>query len=271
VASNSEGLSRTLQHGIKLFVDGGGNTTAASLASGRPPRFLFYTQDELDAIVGRAHAAHLPIAIHAAGDIAVTMALDAIERAQRSQPDVPPQFRIEHAITLKHSDIDRLRTLQVAVVTQPEAVFAAGDRLPEAGLADGVRIAPFRDLLDAGVTLAFSSDSPCYSLSPLWQVWCAASRRTAAGHTLDDGQALTVSEAFDAYTRAGADAIFDGSGGSLRPGRRADFVILSADPRAVPLDRWRSVVVEETYVAGRQASAGEEPGSPLPGRHRPDV
>ncbi|MGE0544560.1 MAG: amidohydrolase [Dehalococcoidia bacterium] len=268
-APKDEGAGRILDRGVKLFVDGGGNTTAASLASGRPPRFLFYTQDELDAIVERAHAAHLPIAIHAAGDIAVTMALDAIERAQRACPNVPPRFRIEHAITLKHADIDRLRALHVAVVTQPEAVYAAGDRLPKAGLADGIRIAPFRDLLDAGVTLAFSSDSPCYALSPLWQIWCAVSRHTASGRTLDDGQALTVPEALDAYTRAGAAAGFDPAGGSLQPGRRADFVVLSADPRTVPIDRWRSLTVEETYLAGRLHGASDRNATALPGRHQP--
>jgi predicted amidohydrolase YtcJ len=268
---SGDAAGRILDRGIKLFVDGGGNTTAATLASGRPPRFLFYAQDELDAIVERAHAAHLPIAIHAAGDIAVTMALDAIERSQRAHPDIPPRYRIEHAITIKHTDIDRLRALQVAVVTQPEAVYAAGDRLPDAGLAEGVRIAPFRDLLDAGVTLAFSSDSPCYALSPLWQIWCAVFRRTASGRTLDDGQAVSASEALDAYTRAGGDAIFDPAGGSLRPGRRADFVILSADPRTVPLESWPSLTVEETYLNGRRASTSDESGEPLPGRHQPVI
>jgi len=259
---------RLLSRGVKLFVDGGGNTTAASLASGRPPRFIFYRQDELDTLVESAHAGGLPVAIHAAGDIAVTMALDAIEHARLTHPAQQPRFRIEHAITLKQADIPRLRSLDVAVVTQPEAVYGAGDRLAAAGLAEGVRIVPFRDLLDAGVTLALSSDSPCYALPPLWQIWCAAFRRIRGGGILDDGQALTVEQALHAYTRSGAAALFTDQAGALTPGVPADFVVLSADPRTTPPDQWRRLDVEAVYVDGQPVDVSHVQGSP-PGRPVP--
>ncbi|MGH2602795.1 MAG: amidohydrolase family protein, partial [Dehalococcoidia bacterium] len=256
---------RLLPRGVKLFVDGGGNTTAASLASGRPPRFLFYRQDELDALVERAHAAGLPVAVHAAGDIAVAMTLDAIEHARLLHPALPPRFRIEHAITLKQADIPRLRSLDVVVVTQPEAIFQAGDRLVAAGLAEGVRIAPFRDLLDAGVTLVLSSDSPCYGLSPLWQIWCAAFRRTRSGAVLDDGQALTVEQALRAYTHAGGAALFTDQAGALTPGTPADFVVLTADPRATQPDQWHQLHVEAVYIDGEPVDLSQLQGPP-PGR-----
>jgi predicted amidohydrolase YtcJ len=252
----------TAGEGVKIFVDGGGNTTAASLASGRPPRFLFYTQPELDALVAAAHGAGLPIAVHAAGDIAVTMALDAFAQARRVHPDAPPRFRIEHAITVKEQDIPRLRDLDVAVVTQPSAVFHAGARLAAAPLAEGVRIAPWRDLLDAGVTLAFSSDSPCYELPPLFQMWCAVTRATGRDAALDDGQAVTPVDALAASTRAGAAALFDDAGGVLAAGRRADFVVLSADPLRSAFATWRHLRVVRTYVGGRAAES--PPGNPAP-------
>jgi predicted amidohydrolase YtcJ len=260
-----------LPHGVKVFADGGGNTTAASLASGRPPRFLFYRQDELDALVAEAHGRGLPVAVHAAGDIAVTMALDAFAHARRAHPAVEPRFRIEHAITLKQRDIPRLRDLGVIVVTQPEAVYHAGERLAAAGLlAEGVRIAPFRELLDAGVTLAFSSDSPCYALPPLWQMWCAAGRATASGAALDDGQAVTPEEALAAYTRGGAAALFtEDSLGALKPGSGADLVVLSGDPRITPLDRWRELRVERVFVGGVEQEVEVAAGTPPPGRPVP--
>jgi predicted amidohydrolase YtcJ len=257
-------------HGVKVFVDGGGNTTAASLASGRPPRFLFYRQDELDALVAAAHGRRLPVAVHAAGDIAVTMALDAFAHARRAHPAVEPRFRIEHAITLKQQDIPRLRDLSVVVVTQPEAVYLAGERLAAAGLAEGVRVAPFRDMLDAGVRLAFSSDSPCYALPPLFQMWCAVVRATRSGAALNDGQAVTADEALTAYIRGGAAALFATEGlGVLSPGLRADFAVLSADPRATPLDRWRDLRVERVFVGGAEQHLGDgeelPPGRPVVG------
>ena len=259
-----------LPHGVKVFVDGGGNTTAASLASGRPPRFLFYRQEGLDALIAAVHGRGLPIAVHAAGDIAVTMALDAFAHARRTHPSIEPRFRIEHAITIKERDIPRLHDLGVVVVTQPEAVYHAGERLAVAGLADGVRIAPFRDLLDEGVALAFSSDSPCYALPPLWQMWCAVGRATRSGAVLPDGQAVTPDEALAAYTRGGARALFaEEQVGALRPGARADLVVLSADPRATPLHRWRDLRVERVFVAGMEQDTGAVAGLPPPGRPVP--
>lgn len=254
--------------GIKIFLDGGGNTTSASLASGRPPRFLFYAQPELERIVAAAHGAGLAIAIHAAGDGAVSMALDAFAHARRAYPNLPPRFRIEHAITVKQRDIARLRDLDVIVVTQPAAVFHAGDRLAGAPLAAGVRVAPFRDMLDAGVTLAFSSDSPCYELPPLFQMWCAVTRRTAGG-ALSDGQGVTVDEALHASTAAGAAALFREDDGVLRPGARPTFVVLSADPRSTPVQRWSQIRVEATYVDGVAIGTDEPAGVPPPGRPLP--
>jgi predicted amidohydrolase YtcJ len=209
----------------------------------------------------------LPIAIHAAGDIGVSMALDAFARARMAHPDVRSRFRIEHAITVQERDIPRLRDLGVIVVTQPSVVWHAGARLAAAPLAEGVRVAPWRDLLDAGVALAFSSDAPCYELSPLFQMWCAVTRATGSDTALDDGQAVTPAEALAAYTSAGAAALFDDAGGALAPGRRADFVVLAADPLRTPPAGWRDIRVITTYLAGRAAAS--QPHETTPGRPPP--
>jgi predicted amidohydrolase YtcJ len=265
--ATTTGDGRLLGRGIKIFTDGGGNTTSASLASGRPPRILFYQQQALNRLVTDAHAAGLPIAIHAAGDIGVSMALDAYEAAVRAHPRVLPRFRIEHAITLKAADIPRLRALGVVVVTQPAAVYHAGERLARAGLAGGVLIAPFRALLNAGVTLAFSSDSPCYELSPLFQLWCAVTRATSGGGRLDDGQSLTAAEALHAYTAGAARALFAPEGsGTLTPAATADFVVLSADPGGSTPSHWRDLRVEATYLAGEPANWSALGDEPHPGR-----
>jgi predicted amidohydrolase YtcJ len=262
-----EALGRLLARGVKLFADGGGNTTATSLADGRLPRFLFYQQERLNGLVAAAHGAGLPIAIHAAGDIAVGMALDAFAHARRAYPHTPPRFRIEHAITLREGDIPRFRELGVPLVSQPEALYHGGARLGRAGLAPGVLVLPYRALLDAGVALAFSSDSPCFALPPLWQAWCAITRATADGARAD-GQSVSVEEALRAFTVAGAAAIGDPDGGALIPGRHADFAVLSHDPRMLPLDRWQALRVEEISVDGARvplpATPGGMPGRPLP-------
>ena len=64
-------------------------------------------------------------------------------------------------------------------------------------------------------------------------------------------QRLSVEQALHAYTMGGAYASFEeGEKGSITPGKLADFVILSHDPRAVLPESISTIVVEQTFVAG---------------------
>lgn len=242
--------------GIKLFVDGGGNTTAASLAghashpSPRPPR-VFYRQEELDALVEAAHARGLQVAVHAAGDIAVAMALTAMERARAKHPYREPRFRLEHAVLLTDDLIRRLAAVGAVMVTQPLAITYHAGHVARAPLAEGLRYLPLRDLLAAGVPVAASSDAPCYPLDPLLHVWAAVTRATSDGGVHAPEQRLSVEEALRMATVHAAQATFTADEeGSLAPGRRADIVVLSADPRTVPPDALGTLRVEAVYRAG---------------------
>jgi predicted amidohydrolase YtcJ len=253
-AGSGDGSFRLV--GIKLFVDGGGNTTAASVAgqtahpAPRPAR-VFYRQEELDALVAAAHARGLQVAVHAAGDIAVDMALTAMERARAAYPRLEPHFRVEHAVLLSDALIRRLAAVGAVVVTQPLAITYHAGHVARAPLAEGLRYLPLRDLLAAGVTVAASSDSPCYPLDPLRHVWAAVTRATLAGEVHAPEQRLTVEEALRLATVHAARAVGTADEeGSLAPGRRADLVVLSADPRTVPPDTLHALRVEAVYRAG---------------------
>lgn len=262
--------------GIKLFVDGGGNTTAASLAghathpSPRPPR-VFYRQEELDALVEAAHARGLQVAVHAAGDVAVAMALTAMERARAKHPHRVPRFRLEHAVLLTDDLIRRLAAVGAVVVTQPLAITYHAAHVARAPLAEGLRYLPLRDLLAAGVPVAASSDAPCYPLHPLRHVWAAVTRATLAGEVHAPEQRLSVEEALRMATVHAAHAMGTADEeGSLAPGRRADLVVLSADPRAVPPDALRALQVEAVYRAGVLAyERGRDDAAPAVGRWLP--
>lgn len=266
-AGSGDGAFRLV--GVKLFVDGGGNTTAASRVghpahpAPHPPR-AFYRQEELDALVEAAHARGLQVAVHAAGDIAVAMALTAMERARAKHPHREPHFRIEHAVLLSDALIRRLAAVGVVVVTQPLAITYHAGHVARAPLAEGLRYLPLRDLLAAGVTVAASSDAPCYPLHPLLHVWAAVTRAAVGGDVHAPEQRLTVEEALRMATVHAARATFTADEeGSLAPGRRADIVVLSADPRTVPPDALRAVRVEAVYHAGElvyeRARDGEGP------------
>ena len=65
-------------------------------------------------------------------------------------------------------------------------------------------------------------------------------------------QGITAAQAIRMYTLDAAYAQFeDGVKGSISPGKRADLVILSANPAMVPSQEIGSIEVERTTVGGR--------------------
>ena len=90
-------------------------------------------------------------------------------------------------------------------------------------------------------------------------VWCAAERMTRSGRVLGPEQRIPVYDALRAVTVNGAYQYFEeGTKGSLRPGKRADLVMLSADPLAVDREEIRGIRVLETVRAGKTIYSGEE-------------
>ncbi len=243
------------QAGVKLFTDGGGNTTATTLAGTHAHRGasrLFYRQPELDELVDAAHGRGMQVAIHAAGDMAVHMALTAMERARPAHPAREPRFRIEHGVLLSDDLIHRLQAVGAVLVVQPVSVYYHADKLATAPLAAGLRQLPLRDLLSAGVMVAASSDAPCYPMDPLLGVWAAVTRATRGGAVHAPEQRLSVEEALYMVTAGAARALGrESPEGSLASGAPANMVVLSADPRIVPPNDIRRIHVQATYRKGR--------------------
>jgi predicted amidohydrolase YtcJ len=82
----------------------------------------------------------------------------------------------------------------------------------------------------------------------------AVTRLTATGQRMGPGQGVTIEEALTMFTRHGAFASFEeGSKGTISPGKLADFVVLSGDPRAIPAEELPMLSAEMTVVDGRVA------------------
>jgi predicted amidohydrolase YtcJ len=144
---------------------------------------------------------------------------------------------------------------RIYAVTQPIFLDELGGNflafIPDA-LSE--RIYPIRAMLDAGLTVAFSSDAPVVSNdSPLAGIQAALLRRTREGAVLLPDQAINALEALFAYTAGGAIvAGEEQSRGSIQAGRWADFAVLSADPTMVDPEELQKITVESTYLAGKQ-------------------
>lgn len=211
-----------------------------------------YTSDELDDLVWRGHRAGWQMAIHAIGDRAIGMCLDAFDRAQARLPRADHRHRIEHCGILRPDLIARMARMGVIPVSQPPFIAEFGDGFLEHLSSERSRLTyPLRSLLDAGIPVAGSSDSPVSSYQPLIGIQAAVTERTQSGHDFVPDEALTVEEALGMYTRNAAYAAFDEHvKGSVTPGKYGDFAVLGQDPRAVAGDEIGQIPVVATIRGG---------------------
>ncbi|WP_323675667.1 amidohydrolase [Halorubellus sp. PRR65] len=198
--------------------------------------------DDLQSFVDRADDHGLQFTAHAIGDEAITATLDAYERTEEPGES---RHRVEHVELVTDDHIERFADLGVVASCQPNFLQWAqpgglyDQRLGEARRKQSNR---YRDLLDAGVDLAFSSD--VMPMDPLLGVSLAASAPA-------EGQRLSVTEALRAYTLGGAYAGFDEDRmGTVEAGKHADLVVLDDDPWSVDPEALRDVDVAMTVVDG---------------------
>ena len=196
-------------------------------------RFGFFLNDpdRIEGLVNEAHRQGLPVAAHALGNRAVRVMLDIYERAgnRYGAPAIP--FRLEHAVFLTQDLIDRMARLQVAAVVQPAFLFQYGPLFRSLPLPGQIRILPLRRMLDAGVLVAGSSDGPCAPEDPLLAMDCAVRRTVPDNERLGEDEAIRVEEAIQLYTMNAARVMgCERDLGSIELGKRADLVVVSADP-----------------------------------------
>jgi predicted amidohydrolase YtcJ len=241
---------------LKVFADGGMMPRTAALT--RPyvgldhGGDLFADPAELIETIVAGHVAGWQVAVHAIGDLAVDVALDALAKAQRVRPRPDARHRIEHAGLVRPDQLPRFAEAGAAAVVQPTFLWSFGDDY--AGIM-GPERAPWlyrgRGFLDHGVPLVGSSDRPVTDGAPLRAIQVMVERLSSAGAAIGAGEAITVDEALRAYTVEAARAChWDDLLGCLAPRRFADLAVLADNPRRVAPSRIAEIDVLGTAVAG---------------------
>ncbi len=232
---------------IKFFADGVIEArTAAMLAPYTDRRGWAGEHDwrpgQLDSMVARLVGEGFSIHIHAIGDRAVRVALDAIERAEAGREREARRHQLAHLELIDSTDIPRFAALDVAANFQP--LWAYPDSYirdltwPGIGPQRSRGLYPIGAVARAGGRLAFGSDWNVSSLVPLRGIEVAVTRRApgdSAGEALLPDQAIDLEAALRAYTLGSAWALgLDRESGTIAPGKSADLVVLDRDPRAGP-------------------------------------
>jgi len=245
------GLSRI---GGCILLDGsfGSRTAALSHPYADDPDntgVLYFTQEELNDFVLKAHRAGLQIAAHAIGDRAIEQLLTAYEFAQNKSPRNDPRHRVEHFEFPSSEQIKRAKELELIPSMQPTFEFywggaenMYGKRLGEERVN---RTNPLREILDAGLVVAGGSDASVTPMNPMYGI------HSAVNHP-NPMQQTSLVEALRMFTINGAYALgLEKERGSIEVGKLADLVVLEENPLRVAPQRIKDIRVKMTFIAGR--------------------
>ncbi len=203
---------------------------------------LNYTPEQLNPLVLALEQADFQIHVHAIGDRAVRVTLDAFEEAQTAigERDLRPQ--IAHLEMIEATDIPRFRKLHVSAGFQP--LWAQADSYireltwPILGPARSLGLYPIGSIARTGAIIAAGSDWNVSSPNPLQGMQVGVTRR---GIDAESGPAWLPNEQVDLATMIAAYTIHgawnnheENMSGSLEKGKSADLVVLSNNLFDVP-------------------------------------
>ena len=242
---------------VKIWADGGMSSRTAAIHGSYPvPPYgsgiMYFTPDELTAMVREFGAHGLLVCIHAQGDRAIETVLDAYIAVLGGRDGNPLRHRIEHGGSLFAPLAARAASLGIVVAAQPGMLSILGDGFAEAFPERSDDLYAYASWRRAGIRVAGSSDAPVITADPLVGIRDAVLRRTGSGRVLGPGEQLTVRDALAMYTTEAAFAMNrERDLGSLEPGKLADFVLLDRSPLDTDPERIADIRVLATVAGGQ--------------------
>lgn len=217
--------------------------------------------DKLNEAVALAHKGNVSVRLHACGDGAVRVALDAFENAIKLHGKTKARHQIEHVELIGPSDIKRFKELGIIASIQPEHIVSGIDTFgnncyPQVLGKDREGYTwPFKSLLEAGAVLACGSDAPVVEGNPFLGMYCGMMRLHPDG-TPKGGwnpkERLSIEELLHGYTYGAAYAEGrEGELGTLEIGKLADIAVVDRNLLTATPEEVRDANVLLTMVDGK--------------------
>ncbi|HBW82526.1 MAG TPA: amidohydrolase [Gammaproteobacteria bacterium] len=242
---------------VKFGADGSASERTMAMSTpfeGRPNDYGILTMDqqEIHEAVENAHRNDFQIGIHANGDVAIDMVLNAYERVQSLWPRADPRHRLEHCSLVNPELLQRIKTTGSIPTPFYTYVHYHGNKWVYYGEEKMKWMFAHKSFLDYGIPVAPASDYTPGPYEPLMGIQSMVTRKDWMGRVWGANQKVTVDEALRICTINGAYASFEESiKGSITPGKLADFVILAEAPHDVDPDQIKNIEIVRTVVGGQ--------------------
>ena len=252
--SASPGIFRAA--GMKIFLDGspqGGTAWVREPYAGGGCGTSTMTDGQVLSAFRQALDRDAQLLAHCNGDRAAEQYLTLLAQAEREAGKKLCRPVMIHAQLLGLDQLERVKALGVIPSFFVAHVYHWGEiHVKNFGLDRAGRISPAGSALARGIPFTFHQDSPVIPPDMLETIWCACVRRTKTGRVLGAEERIPVEAALRAVTQnAALQYGLERELGTLRPGKRADFVLLSGDPLRTPPEELKKLQVERTIRCGR--------------------
>lgn len=199
------------------------------------------------------------VAMHAAGDAGIEQALKAFEAAAKDKPITGDRWSLEHAFVVKPDQIQRIKTLGVALSVQDHLYLAAPSMEAFWGRARAEHVTPVKSYRDAGILVAGGTDSPVVPSNPFWAMYHFASRDTISAGVYGYDEHIASRKALvDMFTINYAKLVgTDQELGSIAAGKRADFAVLDTNLLTASATELRDTKAVATYIDGREVYSSD--------------
>jgi predicted amidohydrolase YtcJ len=247
--------------GIKIFYDGGMTLKTALMRDVYPDSHDNYhgiaqqTPERLKQLVSICNRYGWRVGVHVVGDLGIDQVLDALESADKEKSIRDRRFVLIHASLIRPEQMERAHKLGVRIDFQNVFMWDKAATVERfLGRATADRAVPTRTLIaKMGLdSLGAGTDFPVNPINPFLNMYIMVTRKDPNGTVYGASEAISREQALRLYTSAASYYTFEeAQKGTIRPGKLADFVVLSADYMAVPEEQIKDIKADLTLVGGK--------------------
>jgi predicted amidohydrolase YtcJ len=212
---------------------------------GMPPEAII-------AMAKKCYDNNVQVEMHGNGDAAIDLLLKAHLAAAGAEPAKDRRTVCIHCQFIRKDQLEAFAKYRIIPSLFTDHTFFFGDtHVANRGLAQASFISPMKSALAAGLKPTNHTDAFVTPIDQMMTVWTAVTRKLRSGGVLGPDERISPYQALQSITTSAAYQYREeASKGSIKAGKRADLVVLSADPTKVEPDAIRDIKVLETIKDG---------------------